>query len=271
MKESGKGGVQSVEVGMSLLKELAAMGGHTSLNELSEAVSMHPSKVHRYLTSLVNSGFVARTAHGRYDLGPYGLEFSTLYLSRLDPIAVANDVIESLRDQTDEGVILTVWGTAGTTVIRWFQSRQPISVSIRPGSNFNTLMSAAGRVFLAHLPAEITHPFIEQELAAFKKRPHKLAPDSWDDVRAIIEETREHGLGRVYGHHVEGVSALAAPVFDYRGELVLSLVLFGFQSRFDADWNGRNAQLLRENASKISSRLGYIAAEDSQGRLSSTS
>lgn len=258
MKDGNKGGVQSVEVGMKLLKTLAAMGGHTSLNELSDAAAMHPSKVHRYLTSLVNSGFVARTAHGRYDLGPYGLEFSTLYLSRLDPTAVANKIIESLRDRTEEGLILTVWGSAGTTVIRWFQSRQPISVGIRPGTNFSTLMSAAGRVFLAHLPLELTRPLIEKELETFKQKPHKLAPNNWDEVTDIIEETRQHGLGRVLGHSVEGISALAAPIFDYRGELVLSLVLFGFQSRFDADWEGLNAQQLRQTAGEISSQLGYI-------------
>ncbi|MEH6469842.1 MAG: IclR family transcriptional regulator [Halopseudomonas sp.] len=258
MKEPAKGGVQSVEVGMGLLKALASMGGQATLNELSEAASIHPAKAHRYLTSLVNTGFVAHTAHGRYDLGPYGLEFSTLFLSRLDPTAVANDMIESLRDQTEEGVILTVWGSAGTTVIRWFQSRRPISVGIRPGTNFSTIMSASGRVFLAHLPRELTRPLVEQELISFREKPHKLAPANWEEIAEIIEQTRQYGLGRVLGHSVEGVSSLAAPIFDYRGELVLSLALFGFKSRFDADWDGRNAQLLRQTAGEISAQLGYL-------------
>lgn len=258
MERANKGGVQSVEIGMLLLKRLATMGGHASLNELSEAVEMHPAKAHRYLTSLVNSGFVARTAHGRYDLGPYGLEFSTLFLSRLDPTAIANEMIEALRDQTEEGVILTVWGSAGTTVIRWFQSRQPISVGIRPGTNFSTIMSASGRVFMAYLPRDLTGSSIDQELESFKTQPHKLAPASRDEVEEIIAETKNHGLGRVLGHSVEGVSSLAAPIFDYRGELVLSLALFGFKSRFDAEWDGRNAQLLRKAAGDISAQLGYL-------------
>ncbi len=260
MAEVTKGGVQSVEVGMRLLKTLASMGGHASLNELSEAVAMHPAKAHRYLTSLVNSGFVAHTAHGRYDLGPYGLEFSTLFLSRLDPTSVANDIIEAFRDRTDEGVILTVWGSAGTTVIRWFQSRRPISVGIRPGTNFSTTMSASGRVFMSYLPRDLTRPLIEQELLSFKDKPHRLAPGSWEEVATIIEETRQYGLGRVLGHSVEGVSSLAAPIFDYRGELVLSLALFGFKSSFDVEWDGRNGQLLRQTAGEISAQLGYIPA-----------
>ncbi|WP_027856938.1 IclR family transcriptional regulator [Marinobacterium jannaschii] len=259
MTEGSKGGVQSVEIGIGLLKTLAAMGGKVSLNQLSEETGMHPAKIHRYLTSLVNTGLVARTAHGKYDLGSYGLEFSTLYLSRLDPTTIANEMMESLRDQTAEGVILTVWGSAGTTVIRWFQSRQPISVGIRPGTCFSTLMSASGRVFMAHLPTELTQPQVEQELLQLEQKPHRLAPQGWDEIAQINAETRQHGLGRVEGHSVEGVSALAAPIFDYRGEMVLSLALFGFRSRFDADWDGRNARLLRQTAGEISSRLGYIA------------
>ena len=66
-------------------------------------------------------------------------------------------------------------------------------------------------------------------------------------------------LARVSGHSVEFVSALAAPIFDYRGDLVLSLVLFGFKSSFDISWNGRNAELLRTAAGEISAKLGYLS------------
>ena len=91
---AARGGVQSVEVGMRLLKTLSEIGGRATLNELSRALDMHPAKVHRYLVSLVATGFVKRTAHGRYDLGPYLLELATAYLSRLDPTTIASPIIE---------------------------------------------------------------------------------------------------------------------------------------------------------------------------------
>ena len=177
-KPTVKGGVQSVEVGMFILKTLAANGHSVSLNELSEQTGIHPSKIHRYLTSLVHSGIVAKTAHGQYDLGDYVLELGTGYLSRLDPTSVANPVMERLRSKTDEGIILNVWGTSGTTVIRWFQSHHPISVSIRPGATFLTTMSASGRVFLTYLPKEMTQAVVDSELAQLKKEHNKQAPQS---------------------------------------------------------------------------------------------
>lgn len=256
-----KGGVQSVEVGMILLKALSSFGGRASLNELSEMTGIHPAKAHRYLVSLVESGFVERTAHGRYDLGPYVLEFATSYLSRLDPTTIATNMIEQLWTQTNEGVILSVWGSNGTTVIRWLQSRQPISVGIRPGTIFSTTMSASGRIFLAYLPSEITRSLVDMELSLYNKDPHPLAPTTLEDVAAISAETRKHGLARVTGHSIEYVSSVAAPVFDYRGEVVMSLALFGFKSNFTVEWDGANAQLLKRIAGEISNKLGYVADE----------
>jgi len=257
-----RGGVQSVEVGMRLLKALSEIGGRATLNELSTALAMHPAKAHRYLVSLVESGFVKRTAHGLYDLGPYVLELATAYLSRLDPTSIASPIVEKLCADSNEGVILCVWGSAGTTVIRWLQSRRPISVGIRPGAVFSTTMSAAGRIFLAYLPRELTLPVVQAELTHLATEGNPLAPKSILEVERIKEETRQQGLARVSGHSVEYVSALGAPVFDYRGDLVLSLVLFGFKSSFDISWDGRNARLLKAAAGDISSKLGYLAEKE---------
>ena len=260
----GRGGVQSVEVGMRLLKALAAIGGRATLNELSASLEMHPAKAHRYLVSLIESGFVERSAHGLYDLGPYVLEFSTSYLSRLDPTTIASPVVERLSSESNEGIILCVWGSAGTTVIRWLQSRRPISVGIRPGALFSTTMSAAGRIFLTYLPREETAAIIDAELKTLAAANHPLAPGGLDDIERIIEETRAHRMARVSGHSIEYVSALGAPVFDYRGDLALALVLFGFKSSFDIDWDGRNASLLRAAADEISKRLGYVPGDGGQ-------
>lgn len=243
---------------MLLLRSIAANNGPISLNDLSVRTDLHPSKIHRYLASLVHTGMLEKTAHGRYDLGPYLLELGTGYLSRLDPTSTAAPVMENLRDQTGEGIILNVWGDSGTTVIRWFQSRQPISVSIRPGATFLTTMSASGRVFLSYLPRETTRAVVERELAELNRNHHPQAPKTISDLDPVIEETRAHGLARVDGHSVQGVSAMAAPIFDYRGEIALTLVLFGFSSTFDDAWDGENAELLRNSALSISRQLGFI-------------
>jgi len=258
-KPATRSGVQSIEVGMHILKTLAGAGTDLSLNEISERSGIHPSKIHRYLVSLGHTGLVKKTAHGRYDLGPYVLELGVNYLSRLDPSAIALPVMEELRSQTDEGIILNVWGDSGSTVIRWYQSRHPISVGIRPGATFLTTMSASGRVFLAWLPDHETRPVVEAELRRLEQEGHPQRPRSLEEIERIKQETRARGLARVEGHSVKGISALAAPIFDYRGEISLTLALFGFSSSFDADWDGDNARLLKAAAAEISRQSGWIS------------
>lgn len=258
VEKAARGGVKSIEIGMHILKNLAAQGHGLALNELSELTGIHPSKIHRYLASLAHCGMVEKTAHGQYDLGPYILELGTGYLSRLDPTSIANPVMEKLRTKTDEGIILNVWGSSGTTVIRWFQSRHPISVSIRPGATFLTTMSASGRLFLAYLPTELTRSVVDAELVQLRQQKNPLAPTTVEEVELIKRETRAQQLARVNGHSVQGISALSAPIFDFRGEITLTLSLFGFSSTFDAGWDGHNAHLLKQATQEISRQLGYI-------------
>ena len=121
-----------------------------------------------------------------------------------------------------------------------------------------TTMSASGRVFLAYLPREVTRDVLEKELRQLAQQNNPLAPKSMADIEQINRETLQHGLSRVDGHSVQGVSALSVPIFDYRDEIKLTLGLFGFSSTFDARWDGRNAALLKEAAREISRKLGYI-------------
>lgn len=253
-------GVQSVNIAMILLKAFNTIGHHASLKELSTITNLHPAKVHRYLVSFIESGFVEKTKHGTYTLGHYVLEFSTAYLSRLDPITTASQMIDELRTQTHEGLILSVWGNSGVTVIRWYQARHPISVSISLGSNMNTLMSASGRIFMSHLPRNQTAQIIERELVEASDNTDPRAVKNLNDVDNIINEARTNGITAVEGHAVEWVSALAAPIFDYRGEIVLCLTMFGIKSNFDVDLNGINANLLRDTTKEISKQLGYLSA-----------
>ena len=68
------GGIQSVDIGMAVLKALAQAKGPMSLKEIGAACSMAPSKAHRYLHSLVASGLVAQQKRsGKYDLGIFAL------------------------------------------------------------------------------------------------------------------------------------------------------------------------------------------------------
>jgi len=68
---------------------------------------------------------------------------------------------------------------------------------------------------------------------------------------------RADGVAGIEGVALPGLSALAAPVFDARGQLVLSLTAIGPSATFDASVDGAVARALKPAALQLSTRLGW--------------
>lgn len=248
-------GVQSVEVGLRIAACLAAAPGAMQLKDLAAASGIPAAKVHRYLVSMVRAGLVEQHPEtSLYDLGPLALELGVAALERLDVVELATRSLRSLRDELNETVALSVWGTHGVTVVRWMESTHAVIVNVRLGSVLPLLTSASGLCFLAHLPRRVTAPFVEAELAS-PRCPYR----SEQDVAGPLESVRRHGIGRVKGDVgvLPGTTGLGAPVFNEQGEIAAALAVMGRQDELDESFAGRPARVLSEHAAELSRRLGY--------------
>jgi DNA-binding IclR family transcriptional regulator len=241
-------GIQSVEIGVRLLRALADAAGALSLKDIALAAAMPASKAHRYLVSFGRSGLVMQdSVTGRYDLGPLALTLGLAALGRLSTARVGAWAAGTLRDRIDETVLIAVWGERGPVIIGWEESSKPVTVNVRIGSVMPLLTSATGRVFLACLPDDRTGALVAAELEGRAVVP---------DPARLIAEVRRHGLGRVDGDMLPGVGALAAPVRDHQGKLAFVLTALGPQGVFDSRWDGATAAVLREVAAAAGQRLG---------------
>jgi DNA-binding IclR family transcriptional regulator len=252
---SERGGVQSVEVGMKVLRALADAGGEQNLSRLAESAGMPSAKAHRYLVSLMRAGFVERDPNSnRYVLGAEALRVGLVALARSDVIEIAAAELNALRDKISGSLLLAVWGSTGPTIVRWLESSRPVTVNVRAGSNMPLLRSATGQVFAAYMPERTVAPFIEQELAEMKKR--KMSVPTPDELKKWLESIRATGLGHTAGEMLPGVLALAAPLFNHQNELVAVIAALGPAGFFDDAADGETARELRQAASSISQRLG---------------
>ena len=99
----GKHGVQSLEVGMGILK--AMVGGKRSmmLKDIAASAKMPPSKAHRYLVSLIRVGLVEQDPlTSRYNIGPFALKIGLVAIDRLDRVRLGMVAIAELRDTINE-------------------------------------------------------------------------------------------------------------------------------------------------------------------------
>ncbi|ATE61577.1 IclR family transcriptional regulator [Thauera sinica] len=253
----GKHGVQSLEVGMAILRAMAAGKRSMMLKDIAIAASMPPSKAHRYLVSLIRSGLVEQDRlTSRYDLGPFALNLGLVALDRIDRIRLGLAAITDLRDVTNETTSLAVWSDDGPVVVRWERPRRPITVNVVTGTSLSLLSSAAGRVFAAWLPERQTEALLLKEIEAGK------APGvaSLAQARAVLAEVREQGAAILSrGYFARGVEAAAAPVFNFKNEITMSIALVGVEGSMDLTPGSPTLDELRRATHELSLRLGASA------------
>lgn len=251
----GKHGVQSLEIGMGILRAMANGQRSMMLKDIAAAADMPASKAHRYLVSLIRAGLVDQDPMtSRYDLGTFALNLGLVALDRLDRVRLGLSAISELRDEINQTTALAVWGDGGPVVIRWERPRRPITVNVTTGTSLDLLMSAAGRIFAAWMPKNIIAPILAEEL---KHAPLPPALKSKAAVEALLAEIRAQGYAATNGQHkVAGVEAAAAPIFNFKNEITMAVLVVGVQGMLDISPEGKVVQILKQSAEKLSLRLG---------------
>lgn len=260
-----RGGVQSVRIASTILKALAAGGGALPLKDLASATGLARAKVHRYLTSLRNAGLVSQNVDtGHYQIGPAAVEIGLIGLRRISPVAEVCDALPALRDLINQTVTVAVWGDGGPVVVAMQESDHWVTMNIRVGSRLPIATTAIGRVFLAHLPAAVTRPLVMAERRDAQQR--KLALPSAEEIDGLIGEIRSRRLSRAPSALLPGVDAIAAPVFDYRGNLVAVVCVVARSDAKITGWDGSAVRALTDMTAQLSARLGFVGERSRQSK-----
>ena len=262
-------GIQSIEVGGQVLLALVHHGRPMALKDLAREAGMVPAKAHPYLVSFARIGLIEQDAvSGFYFLGPLALQLGLISLQQANPVQVTTPLIAELAQRIGHTVAIAVWGTRGATIVRLEESPSAVHVNMRHGTVFSLANTASGRLFAAYLDAPAVKARLDDERAQQKASraepmagmPPPASVPSWKDFEKQLIEVRAHGLSRSVGEVLPGVNAMAAPVFDHTGGIVLSVTAIGPAAVFDTLWDGVLARALRACAGQASQRLGAPGA-----------
>jgi DNA-binding IclR family transcriptional regulator len=253
----GQRGIQSVEVGGQLLRALAHHGRPMALKDLAREAGMTPAKAHPYLVSFGKLGLIEQTnASGHYGLGPLAMQLGLISLQQFDPVRLATPRLAELARTLGHTVAIAVWGNRGATIVRIEEAPSAVHVNMRHGTVLTLRGTASGRLFAAYLPAAEVQAALALEAADSGARVAGNAARIDRAFAAELERIREERISRAVDAAVPGVSALAAPVFDGQGQIVLSLTAIGPSAIFDTAPNGPLARELRRVAAELSAQLG---------------
>jgi DNA-binding IclR family transcriptional regulator len=254
----GQRGIQSIEVGGRLLLALADRGRALALKELAAEAGMAPGKAHPYLVSFGKLGLVEQDAAGRYGLGPLAMQLGLISLQQYDPVRLAEPLLVDLAQATGHSAAIALWGNHGPTIVRIEEAPSAVHVRMRPGTVTSLRHTATGKAFAAF---HERHKVREVMQAAAPAVSAEAAPDA--ALEAELAGVRASGVSVSVDGLLLGISAMSAPVFDQRGQMVLALTLIGPTPSFDADPHGALAQTLRAYAQLLSRRLGASSTQAS--------
>ena len=261
VKVAGRRGqkVKSAETGMTVLKALGQLGGGATISALAAHVQEHPAKVHRYLSSLISAGFVEQDlARGRYVLGSEAILLGLAAQRQSGALRLAAAETAELVEKLNVSCFVAVMSNHGPVIVHWDEPVQAIVINARVGSIVPVLWSATGLAFAAFHKSDLIDSLIVQELASATDEQRRQFPDR-RAVDAMLDGYRTHRCTWVRNSLLQGVSAVAAPIFDASGHVPAVIVAIGVSDSFDVRPEGPNARTLRESAAQVSQRLGYVA------------
>ena len=176
VKNSDKGGVQSVARIFELIEVLAAHPAGASLQRLAEDAHLAKSTTHRLLGSLVSLGYAAQDGEtGKYRLTLKMFEISSGIVNSMDVMSVAKVHLERLAQRTGEAVHLVIRDAQDIVYIYKTESG-PMRMSSRTG---------VGKAILATLTEE------EVEDVWRHSNPQKLTVRTVTDLPALCAQLNE--------------------------------------------------------------------------------
>ena len=252
-RETRSRGAQTVDRALAVLEALRTSGSEMRLRDVSAAVDLNATAVHRLLSSLMAAGFVAQDPDSRtYRLGWGLLSYADALLRNTQLAEVSAPVARQLRDLSGETVSVQIRNGGERVCIFEAEGLHDVRRRVAIGSQLPLHASASGRAILAFLPdAEI-----DTLLRGTLRSVTPFTATDPKEIRVALAEIRSTGIARSHDESVVGASAIATPVFQAGRGAVGSIAVTGPTTRWAAvDTPELERELLRL-AAELSERLG---------------
>jgi DNA-binding IclR family transcriptional regulator len=224
---------------------------------LSEELGLHKSTISRLLSTLQHENLVEQNPEtGKYRLGLGLVTLAGIVLDRLDLRAVAYPYVTTLADVVQETVNVVVLSGRQCMNIGGADSPRPVQYVGRIGRRTPTHCTSAGKVLLAHLSLKERLEILPDPLPRFTE---KTIVDS-QYLEQILAEVKAQGYAITHEEHQEGLSALAAPIYNHAASVVAAVAVSGPTYRLGGD--NKIEQFIgpvQDTAREISIQLGCVA------------
>ena len=205
--------VESVDRALRILQELAEHGSGATLEELSAAVDLPKSSVHRTVAALRERAFATQQDDGRYLLGPEALRVAFHFYERIDLRAALRPMLQRLWAQVNETIHLGVLDGADVVYLDKLEPSHPIALTSRIGGRNPAYCTGVGKAMLAWtFPSdEAIRGWISEHGPLEVRTPTTITSTS--GLAREMARIRSEGYARDMEESEQGVRCIAAPLF----------------------------------------------------------
>jgi IclR family KDG regulon transcriptional repressor len=246
--------LSSVANAMRLLRVFSDESYEIGISDLGKHLQLPKSTVHRLASTLIEADMLEQSEeNGKYRLGLAVFELGSLVRRKMDVSIEAKPFLMALREKTGETVHLAILDGVSIMYINSLESKQAIRMTLDIGMRKPAHSTAAGKVLLAFQPPEVQERVLAQGLD--QRTPNTIV----DPVafRHELAQIRNRGYANNDEENQVGVRSLAAPVWDYTGNVIAAISVAGPAQRLTKKVVAGFAPEVVSSAEAISARLGY--------------
>ncbi|MGN0348655.1 MAG: IclR family transcriptional regulator [Roseburia sp.] len=250
-----KNPVQSAERIFQVM-EMLADKGEMGLMELSLALDLHKSTVHRLLTSLVYMGYARQDeATQKYMLSGKLIYMAGKILERMDILQLAKPYLKRLSEISGEAVHLVQREGSDILYIDKIEAKiGTIRMVSHVGMVRPMYCSGVGKAIMATLPEEEIRAI--WSASRIEKRTDKTITD-YNEMMKALEEVRRDGYALDDEENEEGVRCIAAALFTCHKEAQYAFSISGPSSRMTRERLGELTAAVKKTQDELSQKLGF--------------
>lgn len=245
--------VGPLATGLDILLEFEGAETELRVSDLARRLHLTRNKAFRLVKTLESRGFLQRVGD-HYRIGIRLLALGKLAEQPIEVLqAAARPEMDNLARETGETVYVLVPDGYQAVCVATIESAHYLRISVAVGLR-RPLHAGAGQKMLLS-------GFDDARVGQVLKHAGKaFTPQTITDLSRLqeeLEEIRRRGYSLSLGEVDPAAGAVAAPIYDYSGEMIAAVVVGGAMSRAEGRIEHQWAQLVVAAGQRISAQLGY--------------
>lgn len=236
--------------------EFIAAEKEAGVTEISKGLNYGVSATYHLLNTLKEDNIIVQDKNTKkFKLGLKLWQLGTLAYEENNIADVIQPYLKKLRDITGETANLTIMDNNKIVYVAQEESDRLVRMFTKTGAMAPLHCTGGGKTILAHKSEEIRDEIIDK--INFEGFTSKTITDK-EKFKEEMDIIKENGYGFDNEEREQGVSCIAAPIFDLSNDAIASISISGPTSRFTEEAKRKWIKDTMDIAKEVTEQLSNI-------------